>query len=175
MSVRNAKNVDSRPALPALPLGQRIYLLAIFKGMGVTARHFFKNLLRRNRPTIEYPEKRRAYSKRFRGLQILTVKNNGEVRCTACMLCATACPASCIHITAAEHPNPKVEKYPLEFNIDMLRCVFCGMCEEACPVDAIRMGPNYELADYDRNNFIYTKEDLIRLGGFTKSRVQHEV
>ena len=156
-----------------LPLNQRVYLLAIAKGMMITARHFFRNLLNpKGMPIISYPEKRRAYSKGFRGLQILTVKENGEVRCTACMLCATACPAACIHITAAEHPDPQVEKFPREFNIDMLRCVFCGMCEEACPVDAIRMGPNYELASFDRNDFIYTKEDLIKGGNFTLSKVK---
>jgi len=155
-----------------LPISTRIYLLAILKGMMITARHFFKNLFRpKNMPTIFYPEKKRRYSSRFRGLQILTIKENGEVRCTACMLCATACPATCIHITAGEHPNPQVEKYPIEFNIDMLRCVFCGMCEEACPVDAIRMGPNYELASFDRSDFIYTKEDLIKNGNFTVSKV----
>ncbi len=155
-----------------LPLNQRVYLIAIFKGMAITARHFFKNLFYpKGLPTIFYPEKRRAYSSRFRGLQILTVKENGDIRCTACMLCATACPAACIHITAAEHPDPRVEKFPKEFNIDMLRCVFCGMCEEACPVDAIRMGPNYELASFDRNDFIYTKEDLIANGDHAKSIV----
>ena len=155
-----------------LPLSQRVYLLAIFKGMMITARHFFKNLFNpKGLPTISYPEQRRPYSSRFRGLQILTVKENGDVRCTACMLCATACPAACIHITAGEHPDPKTEKFPVEFNIDMLRCVFCGMCEEACPVDAIRMGPNYELASFDRNDFIYTKEDLIKNGNYTRSKV----
>lgn len=150
----------------------RTYLLPILKGMSITARHFFSNLLHPNRlPTILYPERRRNYSSRFRGLHILTVKKNGEIRCTACMLCATACPAACIHITAAEHPDPQVEKFPREFNIDMLRCVYCGMCEEACPVDAIRMGPNYELSGYERGEFIYTKEDLIRNGHHTLSKV----
>src|SRR5690349_17996044 len=92
-----------------LPLNQRVYLIAILKGMMITARHFFRNLLSpRSMPTINYPEKRRAYSTRFRGLQILTVEENGDIRCTACMLCATACPAACIHITAAEHPDPRV-------------------------------------------------------------------
>ena len=146
---------------PNLPISQRVYLLAILKGMRITARHFLRNLFFPGRmPIISYPEKKRGYSSRFRGLQILTVKENGDIRCTACMLCATACPAACIHITATEHPDPNVEKYPKEFNIDMLRCVFCGMCEEACPVDAIRMGPSYELASFNRNDFIYTKEDL---------------
>jgi NADH-quinone oxidoreductase subunit I len=155
-------------------LGQRIYLIAILQGMVVTAKHFFRNLLRPGKmPIISYPEQRRPYSPRFRGLQILTVKENGDVRCTACMLCATACPAACIHITAGEHPDPRVEKYPVEFNIDMLRCVFCGMCEEACPVDAIRMGPHYELANFERSNFIFNKEDLIKLGNYTRSKVTH--
>ncbi len=157
-----------------LPLGQRVYLIAILKGMRITARHFFRNLFNpKGMPLISYPEKRRNYSPRFRGLQILTVKESGDIRCTACMLCATACPAECIHITAGEHPYPRVEKYPVEFNIDMLRCVFCGMCEEACPVDAIRMGPNYELASFDRSDFIYTKEDLVKNGNFTVSKVKH--
>jgi len=165
------KFVAPRPKYK-LPLGQRVYLIAILKGMFITARHFFYNVFHYKKlPTIMYPEQRRPYSTRFRGLQILTVKENGDVRCTACMLCATACPAACIHITAAEHPDPKVEKFPREFNIDMLRCVFCGMCEEACPVDAIRMGPNYELAAFDRNDFIYTKEDLMKNGNYTVSRV----
>ena len=156
-----------------LPIGQRVYLLAILKGMMITGRHFLKNLFNpKGLPTISYPEQKRAYSNRFRGLQILTVKENGDIRCTACMLCATYCPADCIHIEAGEHPDPKTEKFPLEFNIDMLRCVFCGMCEEACPVDAIRMGPNYELASYDRSDFIYTKEDLMRLGGNALSQVK---
>lgn len=157
-----------------LPISQRVYLIAIVRGMWVTAKHFFRNIFNpKGMPIIAYPEKRRAYSSRFRGLQILTVKENGDIRCTACMLCATACPAACIHITAAEHPNGNVEKYPKEFNIDMLRCVFCGMCEEACPVDAIRMGPTYELANFDRSDFIFTKEDLVRHGNNTVSVVKH--
>lgn len=157
-----------------LPISQRVYLIAIFQGMMVTGKRFLRNLFRPSQmPIINYPEQRRNYSKRFRGLHILTQKENGDVRCTACMLCATACPADCIHITAGEHPNPQTEKFPVEFNIDMLRCVFCGMCEEACPVDAIRMGPNYELASFDRSDFIYTKADLMRNGNGAISKVKH--
>ena len=155
-----------------LPLSQRIYLIAILGGMWITLKHFLKNLFYpKGLPTISYPEKRRVYSDRFRGHQILTQKADGQIRCTACMLCATNCPADCIHITAGESSDPKVEKYPVEFNIDMLRCVFCGMCEEACPVDAIRMGPRYELADFERSSFIANKEALLAEGKGAISKV----
>lgn len=162
-----------KPSKVKLPISQRVYLIAILKGLLITARHFFRNLFFPSKmPLISYPEKRRPYSSRFRGLQILTVKEDGQIRCTACMLCATNCPAECIHITAGESEDPKIEKFPQEFNIDMLRCVFCGFCEEACPVDAIRMGPKYELANFQRSDFIFTKEDLMKNGNFTLSKVK---
>lgn len=59
-------------------------------------------------------------------------------------MCATACPADCIHIEAGEHPNLAYEKYPTVFEIDLLRCVMCGFCVDACPKDAIWMTKDYE-------------------------------
>ena len=121
------------------------YLPGIITGMGITLCHFVKNLLNPKRMmTLNYPEERYQYSSRFKGNHILTVKKDGSLRCTACMLCATNCPAECITIHAAEHDDPTVEKYPISYEIDILRCVFCGYCEEACPVDAIRMGPEHQ-------------------------------
>ena len=103
------------------------FFRGILLGLFVTLKHFTLNLLRITRiPTIEYPEKRRRYSDRFKGKHILTKKLDGSLRCTSCMLCQTACPADCIKITASEHPDPKVEKAPISFQIDLLRCVFCG-------------------------------------------------
>lgn len=151
-----------------LPINQRVYVIAILKGMMITGRHFLRNLFNfKGMPTIYYPEQKRNYSPRFRGLQILTLKSNGDVRCTACMLCATACPAECIHITATEHPDPKVEKFPAEFNIDMLRCVFCGMCEEACPVDAIELTTEYDIVGMSRQEMIFDKEKLLSIYDIT--------
>ena len=76
------------------------------------------------------------------------------------MLCATNCPADCIKITASEHDDPTVEKYPISYEIDILRCVFCGFCEEACPVDAIRMGPEWQTAALAGSNFTYDIQHL---------------
>ena len=50
---------------------------------------------------------------------------------------------------------------PPIYEINMIRCIFCGYCEEACPVDAIKLGPEYELADFNRKDFVYTKEMLL--------------
>ena len=50
---------------------------------------------------------------------------------------------------------------PTIYEINMIRCIFCGFCEEACPVDAIKLGPEYELADFNRKDFVYTKEMLL--------------
>ena len=59
------------------------------------------------------------------------------------------------------NPVSHGERYAERYEINMLRCIFCGMCEEACPEDAIWLEKNYELADYDRDNFIYTKAELV--------------
>jgi NADH-quinone oxidoreductase chain I len=141
-------------------LAERLYL-PLFQGLAVTLRHFFLNL-RRSRYTISYPEERRDYSHRYRGHHILTTRPDGSVRCVACYLCATACPAECIHIEAAEQPDVNVEKYPVVYRIDMLRCVFCGYCVDACPEDAIIMSRNYDMAYFSREQSVVGKADLMK-------------
>ncbi|MCB9072114.1 MAG: NADH-quinone oxidoreductase subunit I [Bdellovibrionaceae bacterium] len=129
--------------------------------MGFTFKKMLKNLFdKKQMPTLNYPEEKYQYSSRFKGNHVLTVKKDGSIRCTACMLCATACPAQCISIIASEDEDHTVEKYPIAYEIDMLRCVYCGFCEEACPVDAIRMGPEWQTPGLNGENFVYDIKQL---------------
>jgi NADH-quinone oxidoreductase subunit I len=141
------------------------YLPGILSGMGLTFGKMVSNLLSYNSgqkkmQTLNYPEEKYEYSPRFKGNHVLTVKKDGSLRCTACMLCATNCPADCIKIVAAEHNDPSVEKFPISYEIDILRCVFCGFCEEACPVDAIRMGPEWQTPGLNGSQFVYDIKQL---------------
>lgn len=137
------------------------FLPGILTGMGITFRTMMKNLFNQKQmPTLNYPEEKYEYSARFKGNHVLTVKKDGSLRCTACMLCATNCPADCITIKASEHDDPTVEKFPISYEIDILRCVFCGFCEEACPVDAIRMGPEWQTPGLAGSDFRYGIDHL---------------
>ena len=152
-----AENVNRKP----MNFWERMYLPAIFKGMLITFRHIFT----RN-PTIHYPEQKRAFSPVFRGLQILNRDEEGRENCTACGLCAVACPAEAITMEAAERlPGEehlyREEKYAAKYEINMLRCIFCGLCEEACPKDAIYLSETFTPADYQRKQFVYNKQDLL--------------
>ncbi len=160
---------------PQLSLSERLYLPEVLRGVRVTAGHFVRNLAlhtahlfgflkdRKAAVTTQYPEERKVYSEGYRGSHRLTLKPDGSVRCTACFLCATACPASCIHIVAGEHPDHEVEKYPARYEIDTLQCIYCGMCVEACPCDAIRMDTfvHPRIWGYRREDFIESKEMLM--------------
>ncbi len=143
--------------------GEAIYVREILRGLGITIRHLIRNVRHMSEmPTVQYPDEKRTYSDRFRGLHRLRPREDGSPRCVACQMCSTVCPADCITIEAAEHPDPRIEKYPASFEIDLLRCVFCGLCEEACPCDAIRLDTGiYEIAADRREKFVVDKEFLL--------------
>ena len=138
------------------------YLTTTLLGLGQTISVFAKQLLKLEESvTVQWPEVEYKYSERFKGAHFLTKRPNGEVRCTACFLCATNCPAQCITIVAGQANDKGIEKYPVRFEIDILRCVFCGYCEEACPVDAIRLGSEYSMAGLPEQKWVYTKDYLL--------------
>jgi NADH-quinone oxidoreductase subunit I len=145
------------------------FLAATVKGLGVTLRHFLKNTLRGRKhnliETVQYPEEKFIYPERFRGLHRLMQRDDGTVRCVACMCCPTVCPANCITIVPAETDDNGIEKYPAVFEIDELRCVVCGLCVEACPCDAIRMDTGmHALPVEERDAAVETKESLLGRG-----------
>jgi NADH-quinone oxidoreductase subunit I len=152
-----SKQVDRTP----MNMWERMYMPAILKGMGITFSHMFKK-----KPTIQYPEVQRPFSQVFRGLHVLNRDSEGKERCTACGLCAVACPAEAITMEAAERqPGEehlyREEKYAARYEINMLRCIFCGLCEEACPKDAIYLSETFAPANFNRKGFIYGKDDLL--------------
>jgi NADH-quinone oxidoreductase subunit I len=152
---------------PKLGLMDKLYLPAIFSGLGITGRHVF-----RERMTVQYPEEPHVIEDplNYRGVHRLNRDEQGRVKCVACFLCATACPAHCIDIVAAESPWSDREKYPERFVIDELRCIYCGMCEEACPVDAIELTSLYNLTGRSREEMIYDKEKLLAVYDATKDQ-----
>lgn len=137
-------------------------MLGPLVGLGLTFNRMVDNVTGKVKPTIYYPEERRSYSDRYRGAHILTAREDGSPRCVACYMCATACPADCIYIEPAEHPDPLIEKYPSRFEIDMLRCVFCGFCVDACPEEAIIMSRETEISAYTRDETLWGIDRLMK-------------
>ncbi|WP_306349683.1 NuoI/complex I 23 kDa subunit family protein [Flavobacterium sp. '19STA2R22 D10 B1'] len=142
---------------------ERLYLVAIAKGLIITIKHLF-----RRKVTIKYPEQVREFSPVYRGQHMLMRDDEGKERCTACGLCALSCPAEAITMKAEERkPEEKhlyrEEKYASIYEINMLRCIFCGLCEEACPKQAIYLTTSKVIvkSNYDREEFIFGKDKLV--------------
>jgi len=114
------------------------------------------------RETIQYPEEKAKLYPRWRGRIVLTRDPDGGERCVGCYLCAVACPVDCISLQAAEDKTGR--RYPEFFRINFSRCIFCGFCEEACPTYAIQLTPDFEMSEYNRQNLVYEKEDLLISG-----------
>jgi NADH-quinone oxidoreductase subunit I len=128
-----------------------------FRTIWEVLRHTF-----RKRETIQYPDEKPYLPPRWRGRIVLTRDPDGEERCVACYLCAAACPVDCIALQATEDEHGR--RYPEFFRINFSRCIFCGYCEEACPTYAIQLTPDTEMGEYNRQNLVYEKEDLLISG-----------
>lgn len=129
-------------------------MFSILRSIWYTFLHAFHE-----RETVQYPDEKPYLPPRYRGRIVLTRDPDGKERCVACNLCAAACPVDCISLQATEDENGR--RYPEFFRINFSRCIFCGLCEEACPTYAIQLTPDFEMAEYDRQNMVYEKEHLL--------------
>jgi NADH-quinone oxidoreductase subunit I len=131
-----------------------------FKGFWVTFSTMFKKPV-----TEEYPEQFLPTAPRYHGRHQLNRHPDGLEKCVGCELCAWACPADAIYVEGGDNTEDERyspgERYGKIYQINYLRCIGCGLCVEACPTRALTMINDYELADDNRQDLIYTKEDLL--------------
>ncbi len=168
--------VDPKP----ISRTESVFLPEVFKGLGTTLKHVLHSIGKGKaakavgaasyNKTLEYPEERREnmpveegglYKPYYRGVHRLNRDEEGRVRCVACFMCQTACPAHCIHLEGAAAPWDDREKYPAKFDLDELRCIYCGMCEQACPCDAIELTTLFDLTGLSREEMMFDKEKLL--------------
>lgn len=134
-----------------------LFLLELFKGLGLTGRYLFDRKI-----TVQYPEEKTPQSFRFRGLHALRRYANGEERCIACKLCEAVCPAMAITIDSEQRADGT--RRTKRYDIDLTKCIFCGFCEESCPVDSIVETRIFEYHGEIRGDLYMTKEKLLEIG-----------
>lgn len=131
-----------------------------WRGLKVTFRQ-----MRKPRVTTKYPQEMREKPQRFHGRHVLNRYPDGMEKCIGCELCAGVCPARCIYVRGKDNPiddpvSPG-ERYGYVYEINMLRCIFCGLCVEACPTEAITMTQLFEMSVSNREDAIYTRDELL--------------
>jgi NADH-quinone oxidoreductase subunit I len=154
-------NKSKKVVKKEMSLAEKLYFPAIVSGMLITFKHIFKK-----DATVRYPEQQREFAPVYRGQHVLKRDDAGAERCTACGLCAVACPAEAITMEAAERTKDekhlyREEKYAAKYEINMLRCIYCGLCEEACPKEAIFLTDRIVSTEYKRGEFVYGKDKLV--------------
>ena len=157
---------------PKLTSAEKIYLPQSSPASLITFKHFKNMLTGKTKVVMQYPEEKwdshlPAY---YRGAPTLVKDEHGRERCVACQLCEFICPPRAITHQARRDPGArpssrKVEKFPQEFDIDMIRCIYCGLCEEVCPEQAIFLRKDYAITGLSRDEMVHDKKKLYELGG----------
>ena len=129
-------------------------------GMQITLRYCFARTV-----TLQYPDMPPALQPRFRGFHWYEIE-----KCSACGMCARACPVDCIYIESAG-PR-KIDRAAgisrggamVRYAIDYSKCMFCGLCTEPCPTQCLHMGNTHDLSGFSRKGAIVEFTELAQQG-----------
>ncbi|MCB1258631.1 MAG: NADH-quinone oxidoreductase subunit NuoI, partial [Microthrixaceae bacterium] len=135
-------------------------------GFGVIVKKWFGvNTDSGARVTLQYPEEVRPKPERFHGRHVLNRYEDGMEKCIGCELCAAVCPAKCIYVRGQDNdpdnPTSPGERFGYVYEINYLRCIHCDLCVEACPTEAITETKLFEFSFTNRDDAIYTKNELL--------------
>jgi NADH-quinone oxidoreductase subunit I len=135
--------------------GQLVH--AVGRALGITLRNFFRKPV-----TLRYPDVKRQYPDRFRGVLALTYdRETGEENCIGCRLCEYVCPPQVIKVEMLKEGK---RNYAKTFTLELYSCEFCELCVQVCPTDAIIMLKTFDLATADRREMLLDKDRLHALG-----------
>ena len=147
--------------MPLNGKGGRFHLGGLSRAIGSAMATTLKNLFRKP-VTIHYPDVKRRYPDRLRGVLALTYdKETGEENCIGCRLCEYICPPQVIKV---EMLKGEKRNYAKSFILELYSCEFCEMCVQVCPTDAIVMTRSFDLATTDRRELLLDKDRLHALG-----------
>jgi NADH-quinone oxidoreductase subunit I len=128
---------------------------SLLVGMRITAREAAKPNI-----TIQYPHETLKMPERFRGhVKLVLDPATGKARCTACGLCARACPSGCIVLEGVKREGEK-RKSISKYDLDFTKCSLCGSCVEICASDALEFSKDYNVVSLHREDFSHL--DLYR-------------
>ncbi len=139
------------------------------RGFAVTFRKLFEPRVttqyRGGRARRGQRDDKRPKPPRAHGRHVLNRYEDGMEKCIGCELCAGVCPARCIYVRGADNdpddPTSPGERYGYVYEINYLRCIHCDLCVEACPTEAITETKLFEFSFTNRDDAIYTKDELL--------------
>jgi len=124
-------------------------------GLSVTIKYFF---MKTN--TYQYPDERLPLPARSRSMiKLIYDGEKDQFNCVACMMCAKACPNSCIKLEGVRGADGK--RRVTTFQLDFSTCIFCGYCVEACGFDALTfVSEEYENSVYHRGSLLQDEQAM---------------
>src|SRR5579859_59610 len=130
-------------------------LYNLFVGLSLTTKYFFKKTT-----TQQYPEERLPLPVRSRSMiKLIYDGEKDQFNCVACLMCAKACPNSCIKLEGVRGADGK--RKMTTFKLDFSTCIFCGYCVEACGFDALTfVSEEYENSVYKRGSLLQDEQAM---------------